>query len=101
MDFFVNGVNISILDSCADIFEVYNAFGLRMLKEPEAARPVEPATVSKVQHAVLAALRNLIVPVPNKVVYLAMTSFIYLLLTASPSCARVAADASATYRVQL
>ncbi|KAL0892537.1 hypothetical protein ABMA27_015638 [Loxostege sticticalis] len=73
-----------IFDKLLDIFEVYNAFGLRMLKEPERARPVEPATVSKVQHAVLAALRNLIVPVPNKRVAAAKGRAAPLLLSALP-----------------
>ncbi|XP_063821156.1 GTPase-GDP dissociation stimulator vimar [Ostrinia nubilalis] len=55
-----------IFDKLLDILEVYHGFGVRMQKDPDAVRPVDPATVTKVQHAVLSALRNLIVPVANK-----------------------------------
>ncbi|RVE46591.1 hypothetical protein evm_008778 [Chilo suppressalis] len=73
-----------IFDKLLDIFETYHGFALRMKKEPTVHYPIDPVTVTKIQHAVLSALRNLTVPVANKRVAAAHGRAAPLLLSALP-----------------
>ncbi|KAM3961933.1 LOW QUALITY PROTEIN: visceral mesodermal armadillo-repeats [Aphomia sociella] len=73
-----------IFDKLLDIFEVYNGFSLKMKKEPDSVHPIDVTTVTKIQHAVLSALRNLIVPVANKRVAAAQGRAAPLFLNALP-----------------
>ncbi|XP_045764277.1 rap1 GTPase-GDP dissociation stimulator 1-B isoform X1 [Maniola jurtina] len=56
-------MNDHIFDKLLDIFEQYYSYSI-----PQSEKPHSPdkATVTKVQHAALSALRNLTVPVANK-----------------------------------
>lgn len=73
-----------IYDKLLDLFEVYNGFSQKMQKEPESVHPIDSVTVTKIQRAVLSALRNLSVPVANKRVVAAQGRAAPILLDALP-----------------
>ncbi|XP_075970148.1 visceral mesodermal armadillo-repeats [Anticarsia gemmatalis] len=74
-----------IFDKLLDIFEIYNNFGVRMQKEPDKPHPIDSGTVTKIQHAVLSALRNLTVAPDNKRVAAARGRAAPVLLAALPT----------------
>ncbi|CAH0627431.1 unnamed protein product [Chrysodeixis includens] len=73
-----------IFDKLLDIFEIYHSFAVKMQKEPDAMHLIDSVTVTKIQHAVLSALRNLTVPVANKRMAAAQGRAAPILLNALP-----------------
>lgn len=73
-----------IYDKLLDLFETYHTFAVRMKKEPDNVYPIDCATVTKIQHALLSSLRNLTVAVENKRVAAAKGRAAPLLLNALP-----------------
>ncbi|GBP46908.1 Rap1 GTPase-GDP dissociation stimulator 1-A [Eumeta japonica] len=62
----IHMMNDHIYEKLLDIFEVYHNFAVKTIKNPNEAHPIDTGTLTKVQHAVLSALRNLSVPAANK-----------------------------------
>lgn len=65
-DYCAQMMDDKIYDKLLDLFDVYVSFGVQMQKEHNVLHPIEPVTITKIQHAILSALRNLTVPVANK-----------------------------------
>lgn len=65
-DYCAQMMDDKIYDKLLDLFDVYVSFGVQMQKEHSVLHPIEPGTITKIQHAILSALRNLTVPVANK-----------------------------------
>ncbi|XP_030027889.1 rap1 GTPase-GDP dissociation stimulator 1-B isoform X2 [Manduca sexta] len=83
-DYCAQMMDDKIFDKLLDIFEIYHGFAVRMRKEPDVPHPIDSATVTKIQHAVLSALRNLTVPVANKRVAAAQGRAAPIFLSALP-----------------
>ncbi|XP_053602123.1 GTPase-GDP dissociation stimulator vimar [Plodia interpunctella] len=83
-DYCMQLMHNKIFDKLLDIFEVYNKFAVDMQQAPGGVYPIEGVTVTKIQHAVLSALRNLSVPVANKRAAAAQGRAAPLLLNALP-----------------
>lgn len=66
----------------ADIFEQHFAYSMSV---NEKSQPIDKATVTKIQHAALSALRNLTVPVANKKLAAAQGRAAPVLINALPS----------------
>lgn len=65
-DYCAQMMDDKIYDKLLDLFDVYVSFGVQIQKEHNVLHPIEPVTITKIQHAILSALRNLTVPVANK-----------------------------------
>ncbi|XP_013188846.2 GTPase-GDP dissociation stimulator vimar [Amyelois transitella] len=83
-DYCVQMMQGKIFEKLLDIFELYNNFAVRVHQAPDDDYPVDKATVTKIQHAVLSALRNLSVPSANKRAAAAQGRAAPLLLSALP-----------------
>ncbi|XP_072940546.1 GTPase-GDP dissociation stimulator vimar [Epargyreus clarus] len=86
-DYCIQMMEDKIFDKLLDIFELYHGFSVRMAADPHAPQPLEAGTVRKLQHAALAALRNLTVPAANKRAAAARGRAAPLLLRALPAVA--------------
>ncbi|XP_049865849.1 GTPase-GDP dissociation stimulator vimar isoform X2 [Pectinophora gossypiella] len=65
-DYCMKMMEDKIYDRLLDIFEKFHNLGLAIKEDPNGQHPVNMASVTKIQHAVLSALRNLTVPMQNK-----------------------------------
>ncbi|XP_059061444.1 GTPase-GDP dissociation stimulator vimar [Achroia grisella] len=83
-DYCIQMMEDKIYDKLLDLFEVYNGFGRKIQKESDSICPIDMATVTKIQRAVLSALRNLSVPAANKRVAAAQGRAAPILLDALP-----------------